>query len=392
MSRSAIRHVSVATECAGGAADHSTALKFGHNEGFLTTLRQRVEHYFAETGRSKRDCPQMYLKTAVILAWCCTSWALLVFGVQQVWSAVLAAVSLGCSMAAIGFNVQHDGGHSAYSSRRWVNGLMAMTLDLLGGSSYFWKRTHNQVHHSFTNITGHDGDIDLGPLARLSPHQPRYWYHRWQHLYLWFLYGFVAVKWQFYDDTMGLIRGRIGHYQFARPSGRDLLVFVAGKLLFLTLAFGIPLYFHAWYNVLGCYLLASFAQGILLSVVFQLAHCLEEAEFPLPRVETGRMEHDWAVHQIETTVDCAQQNRLLTWFTGGLNFQVEHHLFPQICHIHYPAIAELVSATCRDYGLQYRCNETIADAVRSHYRWLRRLGRAHNGAEGVAPADAPVAA
>lgn len=334
-----------------------------------------MEAYFISTGQRKRDCPQMYLKTAFIFLWFVASWTILVFGVSSVWAAALASISIGSAMAAIGFNVQHDGSHGAYSRRGWINSLMAMTLDVLGGSSYYWKKTHNLVHHSFTNITGHDGDIDLGSLARLSPHQPRHWFHRWQHLYMWLLYGFVAIKWQFHDDVFGYFRGGIGHYRFARPQGRDLAVFVGGKVLFLTLAFGIPLYFHSWYAVLGCYLLASFAQGILLSTVFQLAHCLEQAEFPQPHNLTGRMENDWAVHQVETTVDCARENRLLTWFTGGLNFQVEHHLFPQICHIHYPAISVVVEETCREFGLNYRCNDTIAGAIRSHYRWLRKLGQ-----------------
>lgn len=392
MSRSIIRHVNAAA-CSAAEIDEScSALKFGHSEGFLVALRQRVDDYFAATGLSKRDCPQMYLKTAIILVWCCASWAVLVFGVSHFWTAVLAAVSLGFSMSAVGFNVQHDASHQAYSRRRWVNSLMAMTLDVLGGSSYFWKRTHNLVHHSFTNITGHDGDIDLGALGRLSPHQPRYWYHRWQHLYLWFLYGFLPVKWQFVDDTLGLVKGRIGHYQYLRPTGRDLAVLLGGKLLFLTLAFGIPLYFHPWYAVLGFYFLTSFAQGLLLSVVFQLAHCLEEAEFPMPQETTGRIEHDWAVHQVETTVDCARDNRLLSWFVGGLNFQVEHHLFPQICHIHYPAISRVVEETCGEFGLRYRCNETILGAIRSHYRWLQRLGRSASADSRAMPGDGSPAA
>ncbi len=375
MSNSIIRHVSLGACAEHEGPEHAVALKFAHTDGFLQTLRKRVDEFFVTTGRRRRDCPQMYLKTAMILTWYAASWVILVFGVSQVWTAALAAISLGCSMAAIGFNIQHDGSHAAYSSHRWVNSLMAMTLDLLGGSSYFWKRTHNLVHHSFTNITGHDGDIDLGKLARLSPHQERRWFHRWQHLYMWLLYGFVAIKWQFYDDNFGYIRGRIGHYQFVRPKGRELAVFVGGKLLFLTIAFAIPMYFHPWYVVLAFYFLASFVQGVLLSVVFQLAHCLEEAEFPLPHSETGRIENDWAVHQVNTTVDCARSNPILTWFTGGLNFQVEHHLFPQICHIHYPEISKIVEQTCQEFGLQFRCNDTISGAVRSHYRWLHQMGR-----------------
>ncbi|MCH8828567.1 MAG: acyl-CoA desaturase [Planctomycetes bacterium] len=317
----------------------------------------------------------MYLKTAAILAWFIASYVLLVAWSATWWQALLLAISLGSSMACIGFNIQHDGGHAAYSSRKWINNLMAMTLDLLGGSSYVWKKKHNLVHHSFTNITGHDGDIELGVLGRLSPHQPRYKFHRLQHVYLWVLYGFVTFKWQFYDDIRYIVDGRIGKYDLARPRGWDLVVFVGGKLLFISLAFVIPMLLYKWYIALLFFFLTSFVQGLLLSVVFQLAHCVKEANFPMPREGTGRMENAWAVHQVETTVNFARRSWLITWFTGSLNYQIEHHLFPQICHLNYPAIAGLMEQTCSEFGVKYSAHDTLWGAVAAHYRWLRRMGR-----------------
>lgn len=278
-------------------------------------------------------------------------------------------------MACIGFSIQHDGAHSAYSNRKWLNNLTAMALDLLGGSSYIWKQKHNLVHHSFTNITGHDGDIDLGVLGRLSPHQNRLKFHRLQHLYLWVLYGFLTIKWQFYDDMRALAKGQIGNHRFARPRGWNLAVFCGGKLLFVSWALVIPILFHPWYVVLLFFFVASFVQGLMLSVVFQLAHCVEQADFPMSQNGTGRMENSWAVHQVETTVNFARHNGLITWYTGGLNYQIEHHLFPQICHVNYPALAEVIEETCHDFGLTYAANDTFGEAVKSHYRWLRQMGR-----------------
>ena len=316
----------------------------------------------------------MYLKTAVILAWLTASYGLLVFFAGAWWSALPLAISLGLSMAAVGFNIQHDGGHQAYSRRPWVNRLMARTLDLLGGSSYFWARKHNTIHHSYANITGHDDDIDLGFLGRLSPHQKRLRFHRFQHLYLWVLYGFLPTKWQVYDDFRDLVTGRVCGNRFARPKGWDLVVFLGGKALFFSLALAVPLLMHPVWAVLPLYLVVSFVQGVTLSVVFQLAHCVEEAAFPLPRQDTGRMETAWAVHQVQATVDFARGNRLLSWFIGGLNFQIEHHLFPRICHVHYAAIAPLVEQTCREFGLGYVAHQTFLAGVGSHFRWLRRMG------------------
>ncbi len=155
-----------------------------------------------------------------------------------------------------------------------------------------------------------------------------------------------------------------------------MLTFIGGKAIFFSLAFAIPLLLHPLWTVLAVYLVASFVQGVVLSVVFQLAHCVEEAEFPLPEPESGRMENAWAVHQVATTVDFARGSRLVSWFVGGLNFQIEHHLFPQICHVHYPVLSRLVEKTCREFGLKYVAHESLLDGVASHFRWLRRVGMA----------------
>jgi linoleoyl-CoA desaturase len=245
---------------------------------------------------------------------------------------------------------------------------------MLGGSSYGWACKHNIVHHTYSNITGHDDDIDIGILGRLSPYQKRFKFHRWQHVYLWVLYGFVAIKWQWYDDFRDVANGRFGGHKHARPKGWDLATFVGGKALFLSLALGIPLQVNPLWTVLVFYVVVSFVQGIALSMVFQLPHCGEKAAFPLPQPDTGRMEAPWAVHQVETTVDYARGNRLLSWYVGGLNFQVEHHLFPRICHVHYAALAPLVEQACREFGVRYQAHDTFRAALGSHFRWLRKMG------------------
>jgi linoleoyl-CoA desaturase len=356
------------------AAAPEQVLKFGNDSAFQIELRRRVEEYFRTSGRRQRDCWQMYLKTAILLVAFAGSYLLLVFVAQTWWQGLLLAILLGLSAAGIGFNIQHDGSHQAYSNFPWVNTLMARTLELIGGSSYLWRWKHVVFHHTYVNITGHDTDVDLRPLARLTPHQKRLAFHRWQHLYLWPLYGFLAIKWQLLDDFRKLIMGRISNQPFPRPRGWDLVIFVAGKAIFFALAFGVPLLFHPAGVVLLYYGVAGVVAGIVLSVVFQVAHCVEEAEFPVPRASTGRMDHPWAVHQAETTVDFARRSRLVAWLVGGLNFQTEHHLFPRICHVNYPAISMLVEETCRDFGMRYREFTSFRAGMASHFRWLRRMG------------------
>jgi len=372
----------------GHRADADRAIRFARDNAFQHELRRRVDAYFADTGRPRRDCPQMYLKSAILVATFAAAYALLVFAAARAWQALPLAILLGFATAAIGLNIQHDGGHQAVSRRPWVNKLMAMTLDLIGGSSYIWHYKHVQYHHTYVNITGQDTDIDLGVLARLTPHQKRHRFHRWQHLYIWPLYGFMAVKWQLFDDFREVITGRMGQHCFARPTGWNLALFVLGKATFLALAFGIPLLFHSIGTVLLYYGVVAGVSGMTLSIVFQLAHAVEPAEFPMPEPETRQMDHAWAIHQAETTVDFARRSRLAAWLLGGLNFQIEHHLLPRICHVNYPAIAPLVEKTCREYDVAYNEHATFWSGLASHFRWLRRMGRAKES-EGANPLPCP---
>jgi linoleoyl-CoA desaturase len=323
----------------------------------------------------------MYLKTAIIVAGLAVSYLLLVFAAQAWWQGVPLAVLLGFAAAGIGFNVQHDGGHHAYSDYRSVNKLMAMTLDMMGGSSFFWHWKHVVFHHTYVNVTSHDPDINLGILARVTPHQRRLGFHRWQHLYLWPLYGLLAVKMQLFDDFRRLITGRIGRHRVRRPMGWDLVLLVGGKATFLAWAFGIPLLFHPVTTVLVYYGVAAVVLGTTLSVVFQAAHCVDEAAFPLPFAGTDRIEQAWAVHQAETTVDFARPSRVVAWLLGGLNFQIEHHLFPRISHVNYPAISKLVEQTCRDFGVTYTEHRSFREGLTSHFRWLRRMGMPNTAPE-----------
>jgi linoleoyl-CoA desaturase len=351
-----------------------TRPKFAADTGFLSEVRRRVADYFARTGRSERDQPAMYLKTLTILTWLIGSWALLVFVAQTWWQAVPLALSLAMAMAALGFSIQHDAGHHAYSRRRWVNKLAATSLDLMGASSYLWRWKHSIIHHTYTNVSGVDTDIEIGSFVRVTPHQPRRWFHRFQHIYLFALYALTAPRWHLWGDYKEVISGWMGPHRIPRPRGKDLALFVGGKLFSIVWMFVIPMMFHPWWLVLCFYALVTGAMGVAMSIVFQLAHCVSEAEFPAVD-DNGRLEESWAVHQVETTVDFARDNRMLSWWVGGLNFQIEHHLFPQVCHVHYPAIAPIVEQTCKEFGIPYHAHPTFRSGLVSHYKWLKKMGR-----------------
>jgi linoleoyl-CoA desaturase len=360
---------------AGPSRAHDKPLKFSGDNTFHQELRRRVDAEFERMGCSQRDSARMYLKAAIILGVFVLTYVALVFFATTIWQATLLSILLGTATAGIGFNIMHDGGHQAWSEQRWINRALAMTVDVIGGSSYVWQWKHGRFHHTWVNVAGHDSDIDLGALARLSPEQHRRPWHRWQHFYLWLLYGVVVIRWHFYDDFRDVITGTIGRRPFARPRGADLAVFVFGKLAFVALAFGVPLLFHPLGTVLVFYAMTACVAGVLLALVFQMAHVVEAAAFPAPNAGSTQMDTPWAIHQIETTVNFARGNRVLGWMVGGLNFQVEHHLFPRISHVHYPAVARVVKDACREFGVGYREQPTFGAAIASHYRWLRHLGQ-----------------
>jgi linoleoyl-CoA desaturase len=349
---------------------------YAASTSFRRDLEARIAAHFEASGHTRRGSTRLYLKSAVLLLWLVASYIALVWGAKTWWQAVPLSLSLALAMAGVGFNIQHDGNHGAYSHRDWVNKAAALSLNLLGGDAYFWHFKHNIAHHSYPNVSGYDDDIFMGPLARLSPHDRRYWFHRFQHLYIWIFYALLAINWQLFGDYYQMIRPGFGKTPVSRPRGWDRIWFWTGKLAFLTLAFAIPLLHHSPARVIGFYLLTSGGLGLLLAIVFQLAHCVEEARFNFPAPGSRRIEREFMAHQIETSVDFARGNRLLTWYLGGLNFQIEHHLFPKTAHIHYPEISPLVEAICRDHGIAHLSHPTMRRALRSHFRWLKRMGQA----------------
>jgi len=348
--------------------------RYSPSSEFRRDLESRVAGYFDASQRCRQGSGRMYVKTAILMTWLVGSYVGLVWGATVWWQVVPLAISLALAMAGVGFNIQHDGGHGAYSRHRAVNKIMALTLNLLGGNAYFWHYKHNIAHHTYANIAGSDDDLNVGPFGRFSPHDKRYGFHRFQHLYVWILYAFLAIEWQISGDLRSFVKPGIADTRVPRPQGWEQVTFWAGKIVFYVLAFVLPLTRHSVHAVVLLYLLTGFVLGLTLATVFQLAHCVEEATFRQPSVPSGQIEHEWTAHQVETAVDFGRDNKLLTWYLGGLNFQIEHHLFPKICHVHYPALSPIVEEVCAAHGVRHFSHRTARAAFRSHVRWLKRLG------------------
>lgn len=348
------------------------------NSVFFETLKQKVEEYFKVNNIRETGNIRLYSKTAFLLLSAIIIYLILVFYTPAIWISVLLCILMGVNLSAIGFNTMHDGAHGSFSRKTWVNELMAFSLNAMGGNAYIWKAKHNLFHHSYTNIEGMDDDIDIKPWIRVNENQKKYWYHRFQHIYWAVLYGTTYFLWIYIQDFQKYFTGRVGENEFKKMDIWNHIVFWLSKIIYTLTFIVLPIYIVGWVKALVGYLIISFVTGFVISVVFQLAHVVENAEFHMPTDtdQSFKIDNEWAIHQVLTTADFATKSKIVSWFTGGLNFQVEHHLFPRISHIHYPKIRNLVKDTCKQFDIAYLEFPTLFSAIRSHVLHLKQVGNA----------------
>ncbi|MBA3680362.1 MAG: acyl-CoA desaturase [Bacteroidetes bacterium] len=343
---------------------------------FVLELRKKVNNYFKQNNISPKANYKMIIKTIILLCSYLVPFIILLLLKMPVIVSTGLTVLMGIGIAGIGMGVMHDACHGAYSKKHWVNSLLGGSLYLLGSNVLNWKIQHNVLHHTYTNISGFDEDIDdKGPI-RLSENKPLKWYHKYQVIYAFLFYGLMTITMLTNDFTRlykyhkeGLLRSQ--NKKISKEFSKMLL----RKLIYLTIIIGLPLWltdYYIWQILLGFFIM-HWTASIILSFVFQMAHVVEGATQPLPE---PNMHVEWSVHQLNTTADFARNNKLLSWYVGGLNFQIEHHLFPNICHIHYKKIAPIVEETAKEFGLQYNIKPTFRNALLSHIYRLKELGKA----------------
>lgn len=345
------------------------------SQSFHTELKKRINTYFAETGKKSTGNLALYTKAIVLLTLFFFLYIHLVFFTPHVVLALAECVVLGFVVAGIGFNIMHDGAHGSFSRHAWLNNLAAFSLNILGGSHFMWNMKHNVIHHAYTNIDGIDDDIDIKPWMRMSATQPKYKMHRYQHIYFWVLYALLYILWIFVLDYQKYFKRKIGGMALKKMSTSDHLIFWSFKLVNLAMYIAIPIYTLGFISWLMGFLLFSVVAGLVISIVFQLAHTVEHTHFPMPDAVTGKLEDEWAVHQLKTTANFAPRNKVINWFVGGLNFQVEHHLFPKISHIHYPAINKIIKQACEEFSVTYIEYPKMRHAIASHVSFLKQMGR-----------------
>lgn len=293
-----------------------------------------------------------------------------------IWVMFGMALLLGICSALIGFNICHDAIHGSFSANTNVNKIFSFVFNLIGASPYVWNITHNVVHHTYTNIPGHDEDIEVAPgLIRLAEEDKVTKIQRFQHLYAFALYSLASLSWVFRKDYIKFFKKKIGHHPTANHPKREYFNLFFYKALYYFLFIGLPLLTLdiTWWQFLIGFLGLHLAEGLVMGLVFQLAHVVEGTEFPLPN-EEGNIEEAWANHQMRTTANFATKSKLAGFLLGGLNQQIEHHLFPKVCHIHYPAISDIIKQTAQEFNLPYIESPSFFAALQSHYRMLKKFG------------------
>jgi len=345
---------------------------------FYATLQAKVEEYFKSNNISKNANGTMIVKSVVLLSAYLLAYGVIIFVQPALWVSLLLWFSMGLSAAGVGMSVMHDANHGAYSSNRKVNFVMGQSLNLLGGSVFNWKLQHNILHHTYTNVVHMDDDIDDKVVMRFSPHTDVKKYHKFQFLYAFLLYCVLTLYWAIGKDFVQYVKYTANgvNPNNKKENRYTLAGIIINKLFYFFIFLIMPaLVFHLpFIQILTGFLIMHAIAGLILTVVFQLAHTVEGTSHPLPG-EDGNIENNWAIHQMNTTVNFSRNNKWLSWYVGGLNFQVEHHLFPKICHVHYPNLAPIVKETAESFGVPYLENKTFMEALRSHISTLNRFGK-----------------
>ena len=346
------------------------------NLKFFRTLNSRVNNYFKENNIQKTGNWKLHLKAVILFAVFLTPYFLILTLNMPFWAQLLLNILMGVGMAGIGMNVMHDGNHGSYSSKSWINKIMGGSIYVLAGNVHNWQVQHNVLHHTYTNIHGHDEDLDAGRIIRFTQNAEWHRFHKFQHYYSFFLYGLLTFNWALTTDFKQMKNYLKRKLSYGAPQSPTKLwtVLVITKIIYILIWMALPMILGVtWWKVVIGFFVMHYTAGLILSIVFQLAHVVEETSNPVPN-EEGEIENTWAIHQLYTTANFAPKNKVINWFTGGLNHQIEHHIFPNISHVHYGKIAEIVKQTAIECNLPYHEFRTMRSAVIAHYKHLKDLG------------------
>ena len=343
---------------------------------FYNEVKLKVENYFKENNIQSTGNFKLYSKALILIPTAVGIYLSLLFMDLLPSIALCLSALLGFTLASIGFNIMHDACHGSYSSKKWINNVMGLSLNCLGGNAFIWKMKHNEIHHTFTNVDGIDDDIAKLPIIRQCESQKHMKLHKYQHFYSVLVYALSSFLWVFLMDFVKYFSKKVYTTPIRSIDNKEHFIFWISKVLYAVFYIAIPIYFVGTLPWFCGFMVMHAAKGLTLAIVFQLAHVVEQTHFVDATVSNQKIDHEWAIHQVKTTANFATKNKIVSWFVGGLNYQIEHHLFPRVSHVHYPAIASLVEDSCKKQGVEYVNYPTMTSAIVSHFRFMKYLGKA----------------
>jgi len=300
--------------------------KFSNKDpkNFFKVLNIRVNDYFKKNKTNKKGNWRLYYKAIILFLTFLLPYFIIMYFQPNQWVSLLLITLTGIGMAGVGMNIMHDGNHGSFSTKKWVNKLMGSSIYILAGNAYNWQIQHNVLHHTYTNIHGHDEDLAAGRILRFSKHSKWFPYHKYQHFYSFLLYGLMTINWAITGDflqTLRYLKRKLSFKKFVSPK-KQWMNLVLTKLIYFIIWIVLPIIFLdlAWWKILIGFFIMHYVAGVILSTIFQLAHVVENVDMPTPSFG-GNMKNTWAIHQLFTTSNFSTNNKLMNWFSGGLNFQ-----------------------------------------------------------------------
>ncbi len=347
----------------------------GADKEFFKGIKLEVDNYFKQNKKSHTGGWAIYSKAIILLTLAVALYSVIMWGNMPAWATLIACSAMGFTFASIGFNVMHDANHGSFSTNATLNYAMGLTLNVLGGNAYIWKQKHNIIHHTYTNVDGVDDDIAKSPLMRQAPTQVWKPAHKFQHFYVVAIYMITSLAWVFIMDFQKYFSHKIYRTDRWEMDWKEESIFWGGKVLYAFAYIALPIYLFGALPWLVGFLVMHVSLGFTLAIVFQLAHVVENIHFE-EAYDDAIIEDEWAKHQVKTTANFAPKSKIINWYVGGLNYQIEHHLFPKVSHVHYPAISGIIQKYCKKHDVPYIQFPTMLDAVGSHFRMMKKLGAA----------------
>jgi len=343
---------------------------------FLHTLKKRVNAYFISNRKIKYASGKTYCKMFLMISLFVIPYLLLLFISISSLCALFFCLVMGIAMAGIGFCVSHPAAHDAVSKNKIINRIFSLSFNLVGMSDYIWKIKHNVFHHTYTNVYEKDEALKEGDAMRLSYDAPHKYIHRYQHLYGVLVYGFFTIFWAFFLDMEKLIRYNAnGKRKKEKHPLTEVILFWVTKVYYIFFAFLLPHYVagFSWISIFIVFFVMHFTASLIITHVLQVEHLAEEITLVKTEIN-GVIKKSWAENQLEGTCNFKANNRIFNWYISACNYQIEHHLFPQISPEHYPALSKIIKKTASEFDLKYNLQPSFRTALVSHYKMLKNLG------------------